>query len=428
MQIQKIKINSVLGIENIEIFPGKINKISGKNGRGKTSFIEAIKTALGGGNDAELIHKGSDEGEVVIIFDNNMHLKRRIRGPKRGVIELHDGEGRELKAPQKELNKLYDAIAVNPVEFINVKDKERVELLLEALPVDLELNELLKHILCDIDLLGVTSDNREDLQKVYDSKYTNTLEFIDDIISQIADERRFVKRSLDEAKASIKPLKESIVELDVDADETKEEISKIDELLEKASNQYQSQVSAIESKFQEEIEQLRQKKDSKKEEIKDRFNEFKNSKTNERTSLQERLDTSAALLKTKEEIENQEKKAKKYETIWEATDTSIRSLREYKTTLLNSIPIDGLELKDGVIYRNDIPYSKLNKAQQLEIAIEVAKLRTKDIGIICVDGIEILDSESQKVLFNKFKDSDIQFFLTEVTDGEELNIATTEEK
>lgn len=422
MQIQKINIRSVLGIEDFELFPGKINKISGKNGRGKTSIIEALRIALGGGNDAELIHQGNDEGEIVIIFDNNMHLKRRIRGPKRGVIELHDSEGRDISAPQQELNKLYDAIAVNPIEFINVKDKERVELLLEALPVKLDLNEVLSLIISEAEIMGLSVDERSDLQDIYDRKYTNALEFIDDIIKELSDERKYIKRSLDEAKATIRPLSESIVELDVDEDETKKEISKINDNLELASDQFDKKVKEFEANFQSEIDKLRQKKDEDVDSFRERYYKYKTEHTTKKTILQEKLDTSAALLKTKEELEKQKTKAKTLEVEWESNDQSIKSLRDYKTTLLESIPIEGLELDDGVICRNGIPYSKLNKAQQLEIAIEVAKLRTKDIGIICVDGIEILDSESQEILFKKFEDSGLQFFLTEVTEDEELTI------
>ena len=422
MQIQKINIRSVLGIENFELFPGKINKISGKNGRGKTSFIESLKTALGGGNDAELIHNGDDEGEIVIIFDNNMHLRRRIRGPKKGVLELHDSEGREISAPQSEINKLFDAISVNPIDFINVKDKERVELLLEALPVELDLNEVLSLIISDTELMGLKVDEREDLQIVYDSKYTNALEFIDAIIKEIEDERKYLKRSLVEAKATIRPLSESIVELDIDEDETKAEILKIENNLEIAAKQYQDKVTQADVAFQDEVERLRTIKDNSTKDIGEKYNNYKSTQVISKVTLQERLDTSAGLLKTKEELARQKAKAETLETEWQSSEDSIKNLRSYKTTLLEHIPIDGLELDGGVILRNGIPYSKLNKAQQLEIAIEVAKLRTKEIGIICVDGIEILDSESQEILFKKFEESGLQFFLTEVTEDETLTI------
>jgi DNA repair exonuclease SbcCD ATPase subunit len=422
MQIQKIMIKSVLGIEDFELFPGRINKVSGKNGRGKTSFIEALKTALGGGNGAELIHNGSDEGEIVLIFDNNMHLKRRIRGPKQGIMELHDSNGRPVSAPQQELNKLYDAISVNPIEFINVKDKERVELLLEALPVELNLNEVLSLIISEAELMGLPLDERDELQDIYDKSYTNALEFIDDLIKELSEERKYTKRSLDEAKATIRPLTESIVELDVDEIKTKAEIVTIIKNLEGAAKQYEDKVKQIDIAFQDEVERLRTIKENEINEIRGRYDNYKLQENNKKVQLQTNLDSVAGLLKTKEELERQKAKAEKLELDWQSNQDSITNLRDYKTTLLQSIPIEGLELTDGVISRNGVQYSKLNKAQQLEIAIEVAKLRTKDIGIICVDGIEILDSESQEVLFRKFEESGLQFFLTEVTEDEKLTI------
>lgn len=422
MQIQKINIRSVLGIEEFELFPGKINKISGKNGRGKTSIIEALKIALGGGNDAELIHSGDEEGEIVIILDNNMHIKRRIRGSKRGVLEFHDSDGREINAPQQELNKLYDAIAVNPIEFINVKDKERVELLLEALPVELNLTEVLSLIVSETELMGLPVEDRNELQEIYDNQYSNALEFIDQIIKELSDERKYLRRSLDEAKSTIRPLSETLVELDIDEVETKNRIQEIEATLEKGANKYEDSLAEINTNYNRELELLNENYQSKKEHLRNKYDEAKSTYKEELTILKSNLDSVAGLLKTKEELERQKARAKELEVSWQSNQDSITNLRDYKSRLLQSLPIKGLELDNGIIYKNAIPYSKLNKAQQLEIAIEVAKLRTKDIGIICVDGIEILDSESQEILFEKFKQSGLQFFLTEVTEDEELKI------
>jgi DNA repair exonuclease SbcCD ATPase subunit len=422
MQIQKINIRSVLGIEEFELFPGKINKISSKNGRGKTSILEALKIALKGGNDAELIHNGNDEGEIVIIFDNNMHLKRRIRGSKRGILELHDGDGREISAPQATINSLYDAIAVNPVEFINVNDKQRTELLLEALPVEMNLEEILARIECETELLGVRAGERDKLQSVYDKKFNNALDFIDAIIDDLSSERKFIRKSLDQAKAVIKPLTETLVELDIDEEATKDNIQRIETTLENGAKRYEEALGEINSDYNKRVEALTQEFQEQKELLRDRYEQAKSGYKEELTRLKADLDSVAGLLKTKEELERQEARKEKLEIEWQLHENSLKGLREYKINLLSDLPITGLELREGVIYKNDIPFSRLNTAQQLEIAIEIAKVRTKDIGIICVDGIEILDSESQEMIFKKFEQSGLQFFLTEVTEDEELKV------
>ena len=46
MKVAKINIKSILGIDEMEIKPGKITLVEGRNGAGKTSILEAIKAAL----------------------------------------------------------------------------------------------------------------------------------------------------------------------------------------------------------------------------------------------------------------------------------------------------------------------------------------------------------------------------------------------
>jgi hypothetical protein len=86
--------------------------------------------------------------------------------------------------------------------------------------------------------------------------------------------------------------------------------------------------------------------------------------------------------------------------------------------LLASLPIPGLAVIDGEIYRNGVVFDRLNTAQKVEIAVEIAKLRAGDLSVICVDGIELMDTNH----FNEFRkqslESGMQMFVTRVADGE----------
>lgn len=52
MKVLKINIKNILGLEALEIEPGSITEISGKNGSGKTSCLDAIRAALGSGHES----------------------------------------------------------------------------------------------------------------------------------------------------------------------------------------------------------------------------------------------------------------------------------------------------------------------------------------------------------------------------------------
>ena len=65
MRVAHVRISNILGIEEIEFAPGGFTEVSGGNGAGKTSVLEAIRAALRGGNDATLLRNGADRGEIV---------------------------------------------------------------------------------------------------------------------------------------------------------------------------------------------------------------------------------------------------------------------------------------------------------------------------------------------------------------------------
>ena len=62
MKIASIHIENVLGIEELDINPGAVTRITGANATGKSSTIEAIKSAVKGGHDATLIRQGAEHG------------------------------------------------------------------------------------------------------------------------------------------------------------------------------------------------------------------------------------------------------------------------------------------------------------------------------------------------------------------------------
>ncbi|CAH1654942.1 Exonuclease SbcC [Hyphomicrobiales bacterium] len=60
MKIHHIRISNILGVDQLEFEAGQFNEISGQNGTGKTSVLEAIKSVTQTGHDATLLRKGAE--------------------------------------------------------------------------------------------------------------------------------------------------------------------------------------------------------------------------------------------------------------------------------------------------------------------------------------------------------------------------------
>ena len=67
--ITKIKIKNLFGIREYEA-DGSSLELSGKNGTGKSSVLDAIKYALTNKSDRDyIVHKGENEGEIIVETD-----------------------------------------------------------------------------------------------------------------------------------------------------------------------------------------------------------------------------------------------------------------------------------------------------------------------------------------------------------------------
>ncbi|HEU4589872.1 MAG TPA: hypothetical protein VFS13_03100, partial [Steroidobacteraceae bacterium] len=101
----------------------------------------------------------------------------------------------------------------------------------------------------------------------------------------------------------------------------------------------------------------------------------------------------------------------------QARTEALEALDAYKAELLASLPIPGLEVIEGKLFRHGIPFDRLNTQQQVEIAVEIAKLRAGELGLICVDGLELLDPEHYEAFRESAKESGLQLIVSRVSDG-----------
>ena len=79
MQISHLTIRNILGIDELELSPQGFTQISGPNGTGKTSVLEAIKSALSAGHDATLLRHGAEKGEIVLVLDDGLEVTKTVK-------------------------------------------------------------------------------------------------------------------------------------------------------------------------------------------------------------------------------------------------------------------------------------------------------------------------------------------------------------
>src|SRR5580692_2187934 len=125
IRIIGLKAENFKKIKVIDITPNEfINRISGANGSGKTSLLDAIEVCLRGTRNvpSKPVRKGASK--AIIEIDLGEWIVRRTfteGGSKNGflTVEPKDGMSR-LQGPQEFLNKLVGPNSFDPLAFIRM--------------------------------------------------------------------------------------------------------------------------------------------------------------------------------------------------------------------------------------------------------------------------------------------------------------------
>lgn len=441
MQIARVRISNILGIQELEFTPQGFTEVSGPNGAGKTSVLEAIKAALQGGHDATLLRKGAEKGEVVLVLDDGTQIRKRVT-EKSSPLEVHQ-EGGKVGRPTEVLKVLTDMLSVNPVDFLRAPKKDRVRVLLETMPIVADPAKL-------EELSGVP---------VHFEEGTHGLAVIEAVRKQVYDDRTGTNRAIKEKDNTINQLKlampeapggvegsEDELRAQVDATTTARdgELERIRAKLDGIKTDNQKKIDAIRAEVQAKIDTIKAEGLAQVEAIQttERDVEGKAAAQRERT-IQKHTDTVTPLNQALASIRsNREAHAKREQALVtiEQMETELQDLQKdaasqtqaltdieaYKSELLAELPIPGVEVIDGEVYRAGILFDRLNTAQQVDIAVEIAKLRAGDLGIICVDGLELLDPNAFAAFRDRALESGLQLFVTRVSE-EEFSVKTSNE-
>lgn len=438
MKIAHIKITNILGIDHLEFSPDGFNQILGPNGAGKSSVLEAIKAATGQGHDATLLRKGADKGEIVLVLDDGTEIKQRMTAntTTRDVVQ----DGKKVTKPGAVIKALTDVLSVNPVEFLTARKQDRVQVLLESMPIELDAERLSK-----ISGISVQAGSGHALQ------------IIDRVYQTVYEDRTGTNRAVREKDATINQLRVALPDapggVEGNEDELRAKIQAAQETMQAEHLRIDTKLAGMKVENAESIIALRQaaqaKIDAINKELADAIEGLRTKMTDNEAKAgrvrQKATDTCTATLQPLRAaldaiVANREAAAKRQATIEtikqmeadldelqkdaERQTKALEAIEAYKAELLKNLPIPGIEVIDGELFRDGVPFDRLNTAQRVGIAFEIAKLRAGDLRLVCLDGMELLDAESLEAMRQQAESGDVQVFLTRVQEAGEFHVRT----
>ena len=437
MKIRTIKINGFMGIDDLEIQPGALTIIQGRNGSGKTSVIEALKATLGSGHDPSVVRIGADAAIAQIDLDDGTTIRMRVTA-KATTRDIRDEKGRKITRSAEYIRSITDALSVDPIAFITAKPADQLTAFLEAVPLRLEAQAL--SFLPAKVLTGISLDR-------------HALEVLALLDRDLRADRQEINRVAREKEATAKQLAETLPPEAPDGTNWSEELARLTKeylALREATSEWKTRIladergnaDAVKQTFHQEREKIRAGLESaiavlrsnadaaikKREEARDerlsviateRDNRMRNLEikytprqqelTLAQARAQELVTAQAKSEKTREFIISQERDAGAAREQSDAVTQSIGKIEALKRSLLREMPIPGIEVKDGVLLVDGVPFARVNLARQIQVAIELAKLRAGELGLVVLDNLEHFDSEAFSAFRVAAQASGLQF-------------------
>jgi hypothetical protein len=140
MKIIELQAENVKRLRAVTITPeGNIVEISGRNGQGKTSVLDAIWWAVSGTTHIQAvpIRKGENEARIRLDLGDLKVLRtfrRREEGGHTTSLVVESADGARYQSPQKMLDSLLSALSFDPLAFTRMDGKAQLETLKRFVP------------------------------------------------------------------------------------------------------------------------------------------------------------------------------------------------------------------------------------------------------------------------------------------------------
>lgn len=473
--ITKIKIKNLFGIREYEA-DGSSLELSGKNGTGKSSVLDAIKYALTNKSDRDyIVHKGETEGEIIVETDTGLSIDRKARTNKADYKSVKRN-GLEVGSPEAFLRELFTPLQLNPIEFMNMDKKQQNAIILDMIEYPWDMNkikewfgEIPAWVSYDQNILSVLNDIQAENGDYYqnrrniDRDIRNKKAFVEEIADGIpagydvekwenvsaGDIYRQIERiqkenqNIERAKLLRDSRDSKIRKFDADREI---EITALDREISNRANQIDKSIASLKEQiraYETEKESLTSKKQDKLEVIEQTYKanlarfdaeiaeyaEYADKQPQDVATLQEQaqeiekmqshINEYKRMLRLQSEIEELQVQSQ------QLTD-KIEKARTLPGEILTNctIPIDGLTVENGTPLINGLPVSNLSEGEKLDLCIDVAIQNPNGLNIILIDGVEKLATDLREKLYQKCKDKGLQFIATRTTDDDTMTVVT----
>lgn len=405
MRILKFEAENIKKLKVVSITPqGNVVEVTGANGQGKSSVLDAIFYALGGtaGVPSQPIHTGAEKGFVRLDLGDITVTRRFTATDSSLIVEAKNGA--RFPSPQKMLDELLGKLTFDPLAFSRMEPKKQLEAIRGIVKLDVDIdaidadNKRLFEKRTDLNRQVKTLDAQAAAITVVDgtpdtqvdiSALVNELEAAGEANLSIQKEKQKVwdlQKSAQSDRDGAKRLEAHAVELEVEVKSCREQAVE----LEKSANEKAEKVAMSEVSMPIDTAELKAK-----------------------------IETARAVndqIAAKVRRNNLWDQAKCFRIGVGDVENLMSAANQKKLAAISTakMPIEGLSFGDGQVVYNGLPLEQASSAEKLRVSVAVAMAANPKLKVIRVQDGSLLDDASMKLLADMAAASDYQVWIETV--------------
>lgn len=407
MIVKSVRVENVQAIRAVSVSPDRhFQIVSGLNGQGKTSLMQAVQFALAGkrSHSKRIIREGADEGIVCLDVGDWLIELELEEGSAPKLTLTRKDTGRRVARPQEIINEWLGDLSFDPLAFSRMASAQQRKVLLDVVDLgDFDLDENEKKYDATFELRKAVNRSKRDIEGDIKENYPPG-EAFDGLPAE--------KIDINEAVAALQAANAEKNANDGSRHDHLELVTEVQELqdeLEIAKEHVQSLKNDIDARtpiVAHEGTKVGCLEDPDISHFEKKVNEA--STVNTRIDERERRHAAVARLE----------QASKESDVFTARLDTLKALE--KTALANAKwPIDGLGVRKGEVIIEGRPFGQASASEQLATSVAIGMGLNPTMCIMFVQDGSLLDDEHLALLKGLAEENDFQLWV-EVVSAEPL--------
>lgn len=429
MQITELSIRNVKRLEAFGIAPetGEPIILTGDNGAGKSSVLDAIFLALTGKGLNDPIRHGASKAVIKLALhgEETEYTVEKVITKKSCSLKITGKDGAVISSPQSFLDSLVGSLAFDPLEFVRLKPKQQAAAIRELVGLDTsKLDSEYKVVYAERAAANRQINELEAQLKATPEPEPAPLSLLDNEVEEaelsasalISERDEMLARSATRETASRRAA-EVEAACDLLSDEIEELVKRAEGLKEKLTTERQ-RCAALQREEQAAIERAPSRDaldditakisslDAENQAIRDR-----NAKRRDAQQKAERASEEAE--RRRYAYSRLNDSLAKARGVAEGLTSKLEAIEERKAKLTREaqMPVEGMTFDEDGVFIDGVRFDQLSTAEQVRVSASVAMRGNPKLRLILVREGALLNKANLKAICEAAKDGGYQIFI-----------------